>query len=120
MLLTEYLDSIENTEQEQMFLQKLAEPELKDAFGQLVNVPFVGKLFLALVTLGDSENIEDFRHSGHYDGIRHYSIAISNIEKGYFSIYPGPVHMKKIAKVAGVIGAGLLLLILCKKLLCRR
>lgn len=109
MLLTDYLDSIENTEQEQKFLQEIS--ELKEPFEQASKVPVVGKLMKALVALGDSESIEEFKQSAHYAGIKGYDITFN--DKGHFSINPGAEQGKKAAIIFVAIVAGLLLLWLC-------
>ena len=113
MLLTEYLNSIENTEQDQLFLQKLS--EIKNDIGQAAKMPFIGKLIRALMAMGDSESIKEFKQSEHYENIAGFNITVSDLEKGHFSIYPGAAHGKKIAKVLAIAGAGLLLLWLCRR-----
>jgi hypothetical protein len=113
MSLAEYLDSIANTEQEQQFLLKLS--ELKEEFGQIAKTPFVGKLFRALVVLGDSESIEEFKQSEHYENIKGFDIRVKNLEKGHFNIYPGKAQRKAMVKLSAVVAIGLLLIIFLRK-----
>jgi len=113
MLLTEYLDTIQNTDQEHQFLQKQA--DLKEAFTPLISIPFVGKLFKALVAMGDATDIEEFKQSEHYASIQGYNIAVADLEKGYYSIHPGREMLTKMAILTGIIAAGLLVLCLCRK-----
>ena len=118
MLLTEYLDTIENTEQEQLFLQKLS--EIKNDLAQAAKVPFVGKMLRALVALGEVESIEEFRQSGHYENIKGFDITVSDLEKGHFSIHPGREQLTKAAKIAAIVFAAALLLCLCRRCCCKR
>ncbi|MCL2574274.1 MAG: hypothetical protein FWE34_06980 [Defluviitaleaceae bacterium] len=113
MLLTDYLDTIENTDDEQLFLQKLA--EIKDDLAQATKIPFVGKLMKTLITIGEYESIEEFKQSEHYKNIKGYKISVSDLEQGHFNIYPGGEQFKKMGKVLAVIGIGVLLLCLCLK-----
>jgi len=112
MLFTEYLDSVENTEQETRFFEELA--KTRDDLSQAVDVPIVGKLIKALVTLSDLGSITEFKQTGHYHSIEGWDISI-NLETGNFSIYPGAEHRKKIFKVLAAIGIGLFLLWLCRR-----
>jgi len=116
MLLTEYLDTIEGTEQEQLFLQKLA--DLKNEFAQATKVPFVGKLIRALVAFGDCESIEEFKQSEHYANIQGYNIAVMDLEKGFFSIHPGKEQLTKMAIFSAIAAALILLFVLCRKRRC--
>ena len=118
MLLTEYLDTIENTEQEQQFLKAVS--EIKEELSQAAKVPIVGKTIRALVALCELESIAAFKQSEHYENIRGYNIHVSNLEKGHFSIQPGKKHWEKAAKAAAIAAAVLLLLCLCKRCCCKR
>jgi len=113
MLLTEYLDTIQGTDQEQQFIEKLA--ELKVHFEPAAKVPIFGKTIKALIALGDASNIEDFKQSEHYNNIQGYNIAITDIEKGYFSIHPGKAQLVKLVPFFAIIGGVILLLILSRK-----
>jgi len=117
MLLTDYLESIENTEQEQLFLEKLS--EIKDDLAHAASVPVVGKLIQALIAMGESECIWDFKQTEHYENIMGFNIYVGDLEKGQFSIYPGRAHLMQMAAFAAVVGGVILLLWLCLRR-CRR
>jgi len=111
MLLTQYLDSIANTQDEARFLQELE--KIKGPFSQMSQVPLVGKMFTALAALGECESIEGFKESCHYGSLEGWDIYV-NLDSGMFSIYPGPEQRKKLFKILGIAAAGLLVLgLLC-------
>jgi len=115
MKVSDYLDSIEGTEKEPVFLKGLDEMTKNEDIAKALNTPIAGKLLTALVALGDSESIEAFKQTEHYEIIKEWGITVFDLEKGYISIHPGPKHLKRILAVAAVAGAGLLLLKLYKK-----
>ncbi|MDR2166838.1 MAG: hypothetical protein LBE35_03170 [Clostridiales bacterium] len=112
MLLTEYLDSIQGTEQEAEFLEKMA--GLKVHFERAARMPFVGKFIMALAAIGDSQSIEDFEQSEHYETIQGWVIKVDP-DTGFFSINPGPAQMKKFLLILVGIGLGIFLLWRCIK-----
>ena len=112
MLLTDYLDSIQGTEQEARFFEVFA--VVKDAVKQLTRIPVVGKLFEALVVLDDLGSIETFVQCEHYQNIRGWDIFV-NLDKGVFSIYPGAESRKKIFTFLALFGIGVLLLCLWRR-----
>lgn len=114
MVISKYLDSVEGTEEEQKLIDGMCKLMEEEAVRQLMTQPVVGKIFTAVDVLGKCESIAEFKETEHYNKIKDWGISVHDIEQGYFSIYPGPKHMKKICAVAGIIGAGLLLLKLCK------
>ena len=118
MTISEFLDSIETTEQEQQFIDAIA--NIKDDLAQATQVPFVGELFTAILAIVDEGSIESFKQTEHFDTIKDFNISVFDIEKGYFSIWPGPKHQKIILKVAVGICAIILLIYLCRKFCCRR
>ena len=110
MLLTEYLDSVQNTEQEARLLEELA--KLKVYLEQGTGVPIVGKLVKAIVAFIDLGSIEAFKQSEHYRNIQGWDIKI-DLDKGQFSIYPGSEQRKKVLLVLAGIAVGIFLLWLC-------
>jgi len=116
MKFSDYLDSIENTEQEQQLKEQIL--IIRDDVKPAMNMPIIGKLLCSLVALGESETIEEFKYSGHYDNIKDWDIHVFDLEKGYFSIYPGAKHRKVIAKFLLGVCAGLFIFWLYRK--CRR
>lgn len=118
MLLTEFLDSAANTEQEARLFEELAKIDdlanIKDGLAQATKIPFVGKLIKALVALYDYGSIEAFKQSEYYPDIEGWDCYI-DLDKGHISIYPGAEQRKKIFKVMAIIGAGLLFLWLCRR-----
>jgi len=106
MLITEYLHSIENTEQEQEFLQQLA--ELKQYFVGAANVPFAGEKIRALIALGDSDSIGEFKQTEFFARLEGWNISFH--PGGGFSIYPGKDEMLKAAVFIGCIIAAVIIL----------
>jgi len=117
MVISKYLDSIEGTEQEQQFIQCMSNFFEMEGVSELLDKPGIGKIFTALDVLGKSESVTEFKETEHYNNIKNWGISVFDLEKGMFSVYPGPKHIKGICTVAGVIGAGLLLFKLCKSYL---
>lgn len=115
MIVSKYLDSIEGTEKELMLINSMVELAKDEDVAKVLDLPIVGKVLSALVALGSSESIADFKQSNHYDALKDWSITVFDLEKGYVSIHPGPKHLKKIFTVAAIAGAGILLLKLRKK-----
>ena len=116
MLLTEFLDSAQNTEQEARLFEVLI--PIKNEIAKLTGVPVVGKLFSALVALCDLESIEAFKQSEHYQNIKGWDVS-ANLEKGLFSVYPGAESRRKIFKALALIGTAVFLLCLWRRI-CRR
>ena len=115
MLVSKYLDSIEGTEKESIFLNHFVELAEDEDVAKVLHYPIIGKLLNALVTLGNMGDIAAFKRTEHYEAIKDWSITVFDLEKGYVSIHPGPKHLKKIFAVIAVVGVGLLLLKLRKK-----
>ena len=114
MLISKYLDSIEGTEKEPVFLNSFAELSEDKDVAKLLDKPIIGKLLRALVALRSSDSIEAFRNTEHYENIKDWGITVFNLEKGYISIHPGPKHIKKILSVVAIACVGLYLLKLRK------
>jgi len=115
MLVSKYFDSIEGTEKEPILLNSLIELAEDKDVAKLLDKPIIGKLLSALVALSSSDSIEVFRQTEHYEYIKDWGITVFDLEKGYFSIHPGPKHLKKIFAVIAVACVGLYLLKLRKK-----
>ena len=115
MLVSKYLDSIEGTEKEPVFLNSLVELADDKDIEKLLNMPIIGNLLSALVALGSSDSIEVFKQTEHYKNIKDWGITVFNLEKGYISIHPGPKHVKKILVVIAVICVGVYLFKIRKK-----
>ena len=113
MIFSEYLDSIESTPNEQLLIQKLA--DMEGDLSQAKNVPFVGKVIAAMIELGKAQSIADFRQTAHYDNIKNWNITVTDLEKGQFSINPGPEHTRWLIGVFGVVAAIIVLWCLCRK-----
>ena len=94
MKFSDYMDSVENTEQEDLLRQKLQ--DVKEFMEKIPNIPIIGKMLKALVAYGDSDGIEEFRQSAHYDNIKDWNISVPEIEKGNVSIQPGFAQWLKI------------------------
>ena len=109
MKISAYLSSIEGTENETLFKSKMLDLTKEDGISQLLDKPGIGKIFTALAVLGESEGINEFRQTEHYGNIKDWSIKVIDLEKGYISIYPGPVHVAKFLAFTAVIGIGICL-----------
>jgi len=115
MIVSDYLDSIEGTEQEAVLLKAFTELTEDKDIAKVFGLPIVGKLIKALVVLGSSESIDAFRQTEHYMNIKDWGITVFDLEKGYISIHPGLQHRKKIFIAAIAIGIGIYLIRRCKK-----
>ena len=115
MIVSNYLDSIEGTEQESVFLSHFVEIAEDEDVAKVLHLPIVGKLLGALVALGSMDSIAKFKQTEHYNIIKDWGITVFDLKKGYISIHPGPKKLKKILAVMAVVGFGLLFLRLRKK-----
>jgi len=116
MLVSEYLNSIENTPQEKPFIENTA--NLKEAIEASKWIPFACKVLVALAALSDIGSITAFRKTKYYDHVKNWNIEITDAEKGYFNITPGPAHKQILWRFIAIAAAVLLLLWLCKR--CRK
>ena len=119
MTVSEYFDSLENTEDEQKLIGQLL--EIKDAIEKAASLPFLGKVMRALIALGESESIEAFRQTNHYATIKDWNVIAHDFNSTpNFTMYPSDAQLAKFFKILAVIIGGVLLLALCKKCCCRR
>jgi len=114
MLLTDYLDEIQGTQQETDFIEKLNQPEIKQAFTAASKVPVVGKMMAALVALADC-SIGEIKDSSHYAALEGYEIKIDPNTDG-FSIMPGSAMKKQMLIIAGVVVAIIAAFIIWRKI----
>jgi len=107
MKFSEFCDSIENTEQEQQFLQFMKDDEnfgeAKKYLVKAEKIPVVGKVCTALVALSDFDNIAEFRESEYYPQIMDWDITYDPEAKS-LSLNPGEAQMKQVKKAAMVFG----------------
>ena len=99
MKVSEYFDSIEGTEQERVFLEKFAGMDELQDLKKLTKIPLIGKMLKALAALSESGSIADYKTTDNYAHIKDWDIVVRNLEKGDFTIQPGPEQRKKIFKV---------------------
>jgi len=118
MIFSEYLDSVENTEQESKLIEQLG--MIKDGAAWVVRIPLIGKSINALIALADSENIEAFKQSEHYSYLKDWNVTVFDHESAAISISPSDKIKGKIAKVLVLVGAAMLLMWLCRKFCCNR
>ena len=118
MRFCEYLDTVEGTEREGMLKQKLV--DTKDYFSKAINVPIAGKILRALIALGESKSIADFRQTSHYQNIKDWDVTVYSLEGEDFklNISPSSVHYKKIIKVLLFVAAAIFLFKRYKKRNC--
>jgi len=120
MRFSEYCETVENTEQEQQLLQFMKQDKMKDAekvFEKLSRIPVVGKLFSAVIALGDYESIEAYKQSEHYDNIKDWRFTI-DYDKNSLSIGMNEEQQKKALKVLAIFGAIITLIVIARKLGC--
>ena len=118
MVFSEFLDSIEGTEKEQIFISFMAKS--KDALAEVPRIPFLGKVLSAIAYMANCESISEFRQSEHYEYLKDWNVGLHDIDKGHLSIYPSNEILLKIFKVISLGAAGFGLLLLCRKLRRRR
>jgi len=119
---SQFCDLAENTEQEQQLLQFLKQDDMKQVekvFTKLTRVPIIGKLLAAVIALGNYESIAAFKQSEHYQNIKNWNFSI-NFDKKSLIISPNDVQIKKALKVLAIIGTVITLIMVCRKLCCRR
>jgi len=114
MLLTDYLDEIQGTQEENDFIDKLNTPEIKDAFAAATKVPVVGKMMAGLVALADS-SIGEIKESGYYAAFKDFDIKVDP-DTGYFSITPGAKMKKQMLIFVGVVAAVIVGFIIWRKI----
>jgi len=114
MLLTDYLDEIQGTQEETEFIDKLNEPEIREAFGMATKVPVVGKMMAALLAMADS-SIGEIKDSSHYAALEGYDIKIDSASGG-FSITPGAAMKKRMLIFVGIVAALIVGFIIWRKI----
>ena len=122
MRFSQLCDQAENTEQEQQLLQFFKQDDMikvENIIEKLTRVPIIGKLFSAVNALGDYESITSFKESEHYNNIKDWNCNI-DYDKKSFSIGPNEEQQRKAVKVLAIIGTVITLIILCRKLCCRK
>ena len=120
MRFSEYCETAENTEQEQQLFQFMKQDKMKDAekaFKKLTRIPVIGKLFSAVVALGNYESIAAFKRSEHYDNIKNWNFVI-DYDENSMSIGPTDEQKKKAMKVFAILGAIITLIVIARKLGC--
>ena len=124
MKFSELCDMAENTEQEQQLLQYFRQDGMEDVeqvFAKLARIPILGKIFTALIAMGDCESIAQFRRTRHYRSLMNWDFDI-DFEQRNLQINASDEQKQKIMKIATAISAGIALAalaVICRKL-CRR
>lgn len=122
MKFSQFCETAENTEQEQQLLELLKDGELKKAeevLEKMTNVPVIGKLCAAVIALINTESIAEFRQSSHYQHLMDMEFSF-DFDKRSFYITPSDVQKKQIKKTLTVIGGGIALLLIYRKLFRRK
>jgi len=118
MKFSEFCDTIENTEQEQQFLQFLKEDadfnEVKENLEKVKKIPVLGKICKAMVALVDSESIAEFRESEYYPQFMDWNITFDPDAKN-LSLSPGDAQKKKAVKIFSIVAAVIAVLLLVRK-----
>ena len=122
MRFSQFCDQAENTEQEQQLLQFFQQDDMKEAetgFKKFTRIPIVGKIFAAVVALRDYDSIADFRESEHYRNIKDWDFSV-DFEKKSLLIRPNEEQRRKALKILAIVGGVTTLIIMFRKLCCRR
>ena len=123
MKFSQLCDRAENTEQEQQLLQFFKYDDMKEVeniFKKMTRVPIIGKLFSAVVALGEYESISSFKQSEHYKNIKDWNFEIDFGDKKSLSIGPSEVQQKKAMKIFTVVSIIITLIILYRKFCYRK
>ena len=98
----EYLDSVEHTDGGASLREKIE--TARDPFAKLFNIPFVGKMFRALIAFADSESIPAFRETEHFTAIKDWNIKVTRFG---FNVHPpgNPKVMLAAKLLMGVTAA---------------
>ena len=122
MRFSEFCDMAENTEQEQQLLQFFKQGGMeipKKIFARMSYIPIMGKVFTALIAIGNYKSIAEFRQTAHYRNLMNWNFAI-DFDKKNLSINPNDEQIKKARKIMLAIAIGVALLVICRKLCCRK
>jgi hypothetical protein len=85
----------------------------------MTRFPVIGKLFAAVIAMGDYESIAAFKQSEHYNHIKDWNFSI-NFDKKSLYISPNDEQKKKAVKTLAIIGTAITLLLLYRKWCCRK
>jgi len=123
MKFSQLCDRVENTEQEQQLLQFFKCDDMKEVaniFKKMTRVPVFGKLFSAVIALGDYESISSFKQSKYYNNIKDWNFEINFGDKKSLSIGPSELQQKKAMKIFAVVSIIITLIILYRKFCYRK
>jgi len=122
MKFSQFCDITENTEQEQQLFEMLKKDDMKTFTKVMANmsrIPVIGKLFAAILALSKSESIASFKQSEHYPNIKDWDFKVDFDNSGLY-VTPSDTQKKKMVKVLAVIGVIVTVLLICRKLCCRK
>lgn len=120
MLATEYLLSIEGTEDENKLFESMKYfDQAKEGLSDASRIPVVGKILTALVALSDSNNIAEFKQTSYFEDLEGWDIKVHSEGRG-FSVYPGSAMRKKIFTILGITVGAIIGLVILVKFLRRR
>ena len=112
------LDSVENTDKEELLRQRIS--EVKEYIMPVQRVPFAGKPIRALIAFGDFKSAADFKQSQHYADIKDWNVTVAlEGDNKSIAISPSGVHVKKMLPVLACIGVGISLIVLLKMKRCK-
>ena len=122
MKFSQFCDTVENTEQEQQLLQFLKESEMKKVeqiLAKMIGFPVIGNPCAAIVALINAESIAAFRQSRHYRHLMNMDFHF-DLDKRSLYINPSDVYKTHLKKALAAVGIGIVALVICRKLFCRR
>ena len=122
MKFSQFCEMAENTEKEQQLLQFLKEDEMKTVeqiLAKMTHIPFAGKICAAVVALINSESIAAFKQSGHYRQLMNMDFNF-DFDKRSLQVSPSDAQKEQIKKAFAMIGGGIALLLILRKLFRRK
>ena len=113
MKLSKYLDSIQNTENEELFLQKLS--DINKDLVKATGVPFIGKKIHSVITLGNAKSIGDFKQTHHFEVIKDWSIYVPDLKNGQIYLNYFPTEAKILLSIFVIAAVVMTVLRILKK-----
>ena len=108
MLFSTYMEFLEGTDNETEFFASLSEAKagLGEATSRvdLTKLPFVGRMFAALIGLMEANSIAEFKETSHYEYFKDWNVKVHGgqgvVGMPGFTMWPSDETMKKFAKIA--------------------
>jgi len=121
MRFSQVCDLAENTEQEQQLLQFFKQDDMgpvESVFAKMSSFPIIGKIFAALIALGNYDSIAAYKQSEYYQNLKNWNFDIDFDKKSLY-IRPNDEQIKTALKILAIIGTIVTLIVLCRKVCSR-